>query len=168
MGAAVCFERLIEALGAAEWIDLLGIVINVALTVWIVKVIQNRLTNKRTLKDFYIADIKDIRTEYADFLKKLHAGLVSGQSVLSWFKSMNMRVNDLMQHVSKRYGIDKQLLNPYQNTLRDLITDDSAFELQYTSEAIKFSEQTRSKFYQFEQRNSTLFYEIIGKINDAN
>ena len=151
----------------ADWIAIAGIVVNSVLAVWIVRTIQNRLTNKRVLKDHFITEIKEIRTEYKCFLNNLYASKTVAKTIIPWFKLMNIKVNDIMDLINEKYKIDKAILNPYQNDLREMITENEDFIKQFESEnSIDFSEISKTQFIKFQQDNNRLFNKIIVKIND--
>ena len=63
----------LERVSISDWISIIGIIINSSLSIWLVITIQNRLTNKRVLKDHFITEIKDIRSEYKIFLNNLYS-----------------------------------------------------------------------------------------------
>lgn len=69
--------------------------------------------------------------------------------------------------INEKYNIDKDMLYPYQNTLRELVTEDENFIQQYKNNAdIQFSDDSKNKFIRFQQEQNHLFNEIIIKIND--
>lgn len=162
MGTTCCIT-----LEANDWISIAGIVVNSVLAVWIVRTIQNKLTNKRVLKDHFIMEIKEIRIEYKCFLNNLYSSKTVAKSIIPWFKLMNIKVNDIMDLINEKYNIDKAILNPYQNDLRELITENKDFIMNFESkDAIDFSEVSKTQFIKFQQDNNYLFNKIIVKIND--
>lgn len=169
MGTAKnCLEFICSKLEAGDWIDLTGIVVNATIGIWIVKTIQNRLTNKRTLKDHFINELKDIRNEYKTCLNNLYTDQTIAKKVMPWFKLMNIKVADLMKHISIKYKIPKDFLNPYQNELRELITNNPEFISQFNSTVpIKFSDSSKVMLIKFQQDNTHLFQELIIQINDC-
>ncbi len=163
MGTTLCCITI----EISDWISIAGIIINSVLAVWIVKTIQNRLTNKRVLKDHFITEIKEIRTEYRSFLNDLYTSKKIAKSILSWFKLMNIKVSDIINLINEKYKIDKTILDPYQNQLRELITENEDFISQFkNNEPIEFSEKSKTQIIKFQQDNSHLFNKIIVQIND--
>lgn len=155
-------------LDASNWIDLIAIIVNALLAYWIVKTIQNRLQNKRVLKDHFINEIKEIRNEYKTCLSNLYSDNTIPSRVIPWFKLMNIRVTDIMTHINEKYGVDKDKLKPYQRELQELITNNSDFMAQFRSTtAIKFSENSKTQMIVFQQSNNKLFNDIIVAINDS-
>lgn len=153
----------------SDIIDISGIVVNIGLTIWIVIKIQNNLTNKRVLKDHFITEIKEIRAEYKIFFNNLYSNNITAKSIIPWFKLMNIKVNDIMELMNKKYKINKDTLSPYQNELRELVTNNKDFEKEYQSEfPITFSENSKSEFIKFEQNYNSRFNKLIIEINDKN
>lgn len=167
MGTTCCCLRFFCSFDTSNWIDIIGIVVNAGLAYWVVRTIQNKLTNKRVLKDHFINEIKDIRTEYKNCLTNLYSNNTHPQRIIPWFKLMNIRVNDLMILINQKYKIDLKKLEPYQNELRELVTNNNDFIGQFKKEKITFSEASRSELIKFQQTHNKLFNEIIIDINDC-
>jgi hypothetical protein len=167
MGTTCCQLSIFCSLGVSDWIELTAIIVNMGLTYWIVKTIQNKLTNKRVLKDHFINEIKDIRNEYKSCLNNLYSSNTHPQRVIPWFKLMNIRVNDIMILINEKYKIDIKKLEPYQNELRELVTNNNDFIAQFKNEKIAFSEESRSELIKFQQTYNKLFNELIIGINDS-
>lgn len=158
-----CF---LDRVSISDWINIIGIIINSSLSIWLVITIQNRLTNKRVLKDHFITEIKDIRSEYKIFLNNLYSNNIRVKSVIPWFKLMNIKVIDIMRTINEIYKIDENILNPYQNDLRELVTENEDFiNSFYLGENIIFSDSSKTKIIEFQQKNNNLFNRLIIEIN---
>ena len=167
MGTTCCCLRFLCSIEWADWIALLGIIVNAGLAYWVVRTIQNKLTNKRVLKDHFINEIKEIRNDYKTCLNNLYSNNTHPHRVIPWFKLMNIKIDDLMTLVNTKYKIDKHKLRPYQIDLPDIITNNHDFMAQYNSDKVTFSENSRSQLIKFQQTHNQLFNEIIIAINDA-
>lgn len=119
-------------MGVSDWIALIGVIVNSILAYWIVRTIQNKLTNKRVLKDHFINEIKEIRNDYKTCLNNLYLNTTHPHRVIPWFKLMNIKVTDLMTLINTKYKIDKDKLKPYQIELQELITNNEDFMNQYS------------------------------------
>lgn len=159
--------KLICRLSVSDGIQIVSIFVNVCLTIWIVIVLQNKLTNRRALKDYVIEEIKGFRQEYRTFFNNLCSNKIQAQTVLAWFKLMNIKITDLMDIIDKQYNIDKNTLGPFQNELRDLITENEDFIKCFQMRNIEFSATSQSSIIKFQQDNSHLFNKIIVLINEA-
>jgi len=167
MGTA-CGINELKSFQPSDWIDLIGILVNSLLAIWIVRTIQSKLTNKRVLKDHFINEIKEIRNDYKTCLNNLYTSQSVAKRVIPWFKLMYIKVDDLMKLINQKYAIDKKMLSPYQNELRELITENEDFIKQYeTGKPITFSEDSKSQFIKFQQSYNHLFNDIIIRVNDS-
>lgn len=146
----------------------MGLLVNAFLAFWIVKTIQNRLANKRVLKDHFISEIKEIRNEYRNCLSNLYSCKTHPRIVIPWFKLMNIKVNDVMSVLNSKYSIDKNYLLPYQHDLQEMITNNEDFINQFKNDNnVTFTESSKIQFIKFQQENNQLFNDIIIKINDS-
>lgn len=167
MGTPSCCISAPSWMDTSNVIDLIGIIINAILAYWIVYTLQNRLTNKRVLKDHFIDEVKVIRDDYRNCLSNLYSDKTFAKNIIPWFKLMSIKIDDLMSVINTKYNIDKDKLFAYQNTLREIITENEDFIRQFESgNAIKFSERSKNLFIKFQQEHNHLFNEIIIEIND--
>lgn len=151
----------------SNWIDIIAILVNIGLTIWIVVVIQNKLTNKRALKDYLIEELKGFRLEYRVFFNDLLSSKLKPQTMLAWFKLMNIKIDDFMEIANKQYKIDKNMLNAFQNDLRELITENKDYINCYNKKVVTLSSASQSAIIKFQQENFKKFNEIIIIINQA-
>lgn len=168
MGTSCYIKYFFCSLGVSDWIALIGVIVNSILAYWIVRTIQNKLTNKRVLKDHFINEIKEIRNDYKTCLNNLYLNTTHPHRVIPWFKLMNIKVTDLMTLINTKYKIDKDKLKPYQIELQELITNNEDFMNQYSkADKVVFTENSRSQLIKFQQSHNQLFNAIIIAINDA-
>lgn len=160
-----CIEKSIFEV--ADYINIVSIIVNIILTIWIITRIQNKSNNKRLLKDHYINEIKEIKNDYKILLSNLYNCKVSPKTVIPWFKLMNIKVNDIMDEINCNYSINKNFLNSYQNELRDLLTDNEDFNNQFNDEKLIFSVNSKNSIIKFQQEYNKLFNQIILKINNS-
>lgn len=169
MGTTYFCINSTPVLTTTNWISILGIIVNSGLAIWIVRTIQNKLTNKRTLKDHFINEVKDIRNEYKTCLSNLYSNQTKPKKVIPWFKLMNIKVDDLMLLISTKYKkVERNFLNPYQIEIRELITENDDFISKFESDdTLNFSENSKSQIIIFQQKHNHLFNDVIILINDA-
>lgn len=152
-------------LGTVEWISIIDITTFIAGTVvgWY---IHRRITNGRLQKEHLAKEIKNIQKEYAATLNDLFTDSFRPQTALIWFRLINIQVRNIMKQLKEDYGIDADKLSPYQQDLRELITNSPEFNTQYTAIGmLKISERLRGELLSFQSAHSHLFNEIIRDIN---
>jgi hypothetical protein len=152
----------------ADWIALAGIFINAGIGIWIVLILQNKLANKRVLKDHLISEVKIINLQFQTYFESLINNQVKPKDVIPWFKLMNIKIDDVMNIIATRFKINKKLLNPFQNDLRELITNHQDYiNLYQSNNPIILSQNLYSMLMKFQQDNNSLFNSLIIEINDS-
>ena len=152
----------------SDLINVIGIVINFFLAIWIINKIQSNATNRRTLKDHFINETKDIRQHYSSFLSDLSLSKVNAKEIPSWFKLMNIKCQNLLDFLNSKYKIHKDVLNPYTVELRSIVTGLNEFNSNYKgNKKIKLQEDSKSELIKFQQKHNQIFNDLIMKINDA-
>ncbi len=80
---------------------------------------------------------------------------------------MNIKVQDIMEIISKKYKIDKDSLKSYQIELRELVTEFKEFNSNYKeNKFVKLNDSTLKELIRFQQENNSVFNSIIMKINE--
>lgn len=155
-------------IATADWINIVSVLVNIGIAIWITHILQNKFTNNRTLKDHFINEIKDVRTEYKGFMNRLYSNSTKPKELLPWFKLMNIRVKDLVMLMNSRYEVAEDFLNPYQNELRELITESRDFNRCYRSNQLILTDDLKRDLMRFQQEHQRLFNKLIIMINDSN
>lgn len=152
----------------ADIISILGIIANIWLALRIVSTIQNKQVNQRTLKDHFIDEIKEVRKDYMSYIREMHAGSLIPKDALPWFKTMNIKVTDLMENLEQKYGVSSDFLEPFQIELREILTNSNEYIINYQSNTpFKLRDLTVRKVSNFQRSNSSKFTELIITINDC-
>lgn len=142
-------------------------VVNVVLTIGIVRTIQNKVNNRRVLKDYLIKEVVEIRDDYNSFLKELFDGKVLSHDVAPFFKLMNIRANDIMAILTKKYKVNEKELKPFVYNLPNIITNAPEFNAGFRSNsAVACATNTRLRLINFQQSHNKIFNSIIIEIND--
>lgn len=152
----------------SDWISISAIVVNSGLAVWLVITLQSKLTNNRVLKDHLINEVLEVRSIIQNKIEKIHASKETPRHLISWFKLMNVKQENLMRLINSKYGIDKDLLKPFQVELRVIITEDEGYIASFRdNKKIELTASTKERVIIFLQKNTHLFTNVIVKINDA-
>ncbi|WP_026838313.1 hypothetical protein [Gillisia sp. JM1] len=159
---------ILASLEVSDYINIFSVILNAILAIWIINTIQNRLNNKRVLKDYFINEVKDIRGEYRILLNEIYRSKIKPNKISPWLKLMNIRTNDLMDIILKKHRVSENFLRPYHIDLRNLITEDANFIQSFKlNEEFVLTEKSKKDLIVFQQKNNSLFNKLIIEINDA-
>lgn len=163
----MCSIVFICNLSNGDIISIVSLVVNSCLAIWVVKNLQKNLANRRYLKNHIISEIKDLKSDYRNFLNELHLGKIKPKKIAPWLKLINIKVQDVMEIVSDKYKIDENTLRNYQVELRKVITEFDEFILNYKeNKCFKLKDKSIQELIKFQQNNSSKFNSLIIKIND--
>lgn len=153
----------------SNFIDILGIIVNSLLALWIVQTIQNKLANKRVLKDHFISEVKDIRTEYNEYIKDIYGERLIPRETLRAFKLLNIKKDNLLSDIADIYKVAEPNLNSFHVDLRELITNSPEYSANFRNNSpVSFSGVTKIKLDRIQVNYNGVFNKLIIKINDAN
>lgn len=149
-------------------VDIIGIFVTAGVSIWIVKTIQKRLNNERSIKDYFIGEVSVIQNEYRNLLSSVMSSKESPKMLKVKFNNLNAKVNSLMKLLATKYKIQENLLAEYQTQLPMIIEDDRGYTSVYRKDSrFTLTQKTMNAIYKLDRENSHLFYDIIVTINDA-
>ena len=156
--------------GITEIIDIivnvLGIFVTAGVSIWIVKTVQKKLNNERSLKDYFISEVSNIQTEYRNLISSVLSSKESPKLLQVKFYNLGAKVNSLMGLLEQRYSIPRDLLYEYQITLRMIIEDDEGYTSVYRRDSrFTLCPNSIAAIYNLDNQNIHLFYDMIIKIN---
>lgn len=166
------FQLQIDCSGVSDIlqiaVDLLDIVVTTLVSIWIVKTIQKKLNNERSIKDYFISEVSVIQNEYRTLLSNVMSSREIPKLLKVKFNNLNTKVNSLMKLLSTKYAIPANMLAVYQTQLQMIIEDDMGYAKAYRQNSrFTLTQKTMNAIYKLDNENNHLFYDIIVKINDA-
>lgn len=150
----------------SDIISIISIVVNIYLAKTIAKEVADNSSNKRVLKDLMISEIRDIQNQSDLFKKELLEGKLNSRDIQYWFKINNIRIRDVSKILHEKFDISKDLLEPYKNEMRELVTNSECFISDYNKNSVQFDEEFKKELLEFYKKNNNVFIKILVDIND--
>lgn len=158
--------------------DLIGVIIpllslllslvGVALTYWLVSVVQNGINDRRLLKDHFIREILDIRKEYFALLTDLQSGRVKAKQVALLFQRISVRVEDLVPIVSEEFPAATIDLLEYHVNLLSGVTSIDEYERKFPKNLRIFTTiRSRQALHDIQSESIGAFNSLIRQINNS-
>ena len=137
------------------------------LAFYIIENVQEKAGNKRIQKDHYLEEIKEIKQDYKLFVNNLTSDSLKANEVMIWFKSFNIKSNDLLEELNDLYSIKINILKPIQIDLRELI-DELPDYIENFSKKTNWvlSPDSKNKIFEFQKNKIRIFNEIMLSINN--
>jgi|CXWL01.1.fsa_nt_gi hypothetical protein len=141
----------------------------VGLTYWLVSVVQNGINNRRLLKDHYIREVLEVRSEYFDLLRSLQAGELKSKDVQYRFQQLSIRVDDLMPSIMEEFSSVKDDLSAYHLSILTGVSELDEYQRKYKRNSKVFTTIKSKESLQAIHRCSIgTFNAIIRQISGSN
>lgn len=149
-------------------VNLLGIIVNGILAIWIVNTIQKKQNNERTIKDHFINEVKDFRVDCRQFLNATYNGTKFQREIIPTLKLLGIKSSQLLNTLNYCFNINPQHFNTYLIELNRILTDDPNFvSCKNENAEIKFHPNSLEKIIRFQSDHQPLFNDLILLINEA-
>lgn len=139
----------------------------VIVTLWLAISVQSGFNNRRILKDHFIREVLEIRSDYLDLLRKLQSGEVPAKDVTYYFQQINIRVEALMPLLQAQFALDASIRD-YHLDLLSGATELAEYAGKFKRNLKVFkSRESRESLQASHARSVKIFTELIVQINDA-
>lgn len=153
---------------AGVFISLLGVIATTWVAIWLGRRIQSRLTDHRNLKDYFISELIWIRDQYRTFDNDLLNGNVDSGDVLSRFKLISVRANDLLTSINDKCGIDTAVFKEFHLALLTLISDcESMVKGIRKNNKVVLTKAEKLQFSNIQQKYVHIFNDAVIRINET-
>lgn len=165
-----CYEfsiSLLDKMQISDWIDIVSIIADVLIAVVVTKAITRRLSADRELRNFFITEVRELSQKYKSFIQDVIDEKVIGKNAISYGKKASMEIDEIMRCVSKKYGIDKNLLKNVKKTLKFTLLNFAWHEKSGASEdAIQLNNGEINQLISLHMNNCHSLNDLIMLINE--
>ena len=149
-------------------VSICGIIVNSILAWWIVSSIQKRQNNERVIKDHFIEEIKELRSNCRAFLSSIYKGEKKYHEIIPTLRLLGMKASHILTALSYGFNIDKDYLNSYIVEMNKVITDDENYiKCLNSSQQIELTQLSLDKLMKFHAAHQSKFNDLILTLNEA-
>lgn len=149
----------------ANWISIGNIIVTLGLGTWIAYLIQNNVTKSRYVREYFIEELCEIKSDYAILFRELYNSEISAKTVSSRLKILSCRIQNLDVFIHQSYKLENSLLKDAHANFQQYITGTDEFNNQYSEDAITFSANTKTLL---SREQSALVKAITQRVLDIN
>lgn len=127
----------------SDFLAIIDILVTVLIGFVITHMVSVRDSRTRAIKDYYIQELADIKSEINEFYSNLFKGELSSQEIIGWYSAIRNRIDNFDNAVRKTFKIYEARLTPklffnYKN-----ITNSGDFNANFKQGKIKFKAATK-------------------------
>ncbi|MBR5148277.1 MAG: hypothetical protein IKV15_03680 [Bacteroidaceae bacterium] len=153
---------------SSDWVAIIvDIIIGIGVAYILAYIVPMKLNNNRSLKDFYINELVEIKSDYNDFCKSMALGKSDATTIKTNFKQLSLRL-DAFQHAAKQnIGLDFNILI-HLTKMQLLITSSQEMNEQFRKKTIIFSSKTQNGIWSNLNLFNVNLMSAIAAINNNN
>ena len=127
----------------SDFLAIIDILVTVLIGFVITHMVYVRDSKTRAIKDYYIQELTEIRSEINEFYSNLFKGELSSQEIIGWYSAIRNRIDNFDNAVRKTFKIYEARLTPklffnYKN-----ITNCGDFNVNFKQGKIMFKANTK-------------------------
>lgn len=157
---------VILCLRTSEIIAIIHIIVMILLAFGIGYVLQNSYNTNRAIKDYFIHENQDIKSQYNQFLDDLIAKKLSAMNIQEWFKCMTIRIDIYEEFLTKEFRVKPRLLKPH-NKIKHLITGSDEINNLFKLDSIYLTTSTKTQLHKLQREFSISQTKLVVAINKA-
>lgn len=152
----------------SDLIDCVGIGVDLLVGLFIGGVlayfIPKRLNDSRSLKDFYISEIRDVKVEFNELCKQISIGKMNAVAMKETFKQLSIRLNDIQYSINRNLKLNLNIVT-FIESMQNFITSADEINEQYESEYVILESTTKRELIKKQELFNRNVLSAIAGIN---
>lgn len=165
LGITSFFFLVINLNETSDIINAISIVVNIGIAVFVAFFIQNKITNSRYVKEYYISQLEATRIEYDLLLKSIRDNKLNRNEILKEFKYFSMKITELDYSLKNQLKLDNANLQNKNRAIHVLITNSLEFNTTTTNSKVKLGNSTLNQLLDNHKEISRLITTLVFAIN---
>lgn len=128
-----------------EWVSIfVDLFIAIGVGYILACVIPKKLNDDRTLKDFFIDELRTLKNEHNEFCKEMCLGKLNATTIIESYKQFKIRLTDVEYIINSKYELGFNM----QNILSEnqiFITGTNEINDNYEAENVSFCHEVKTK-----------------------
>lgn len=130
-------------------------------------VVPEKMNDKRSLKDYYIEEMKSVKVEFNDLCKQISLQQIEANVIRKTFKQLSVRLNDIQYSVNINLKIHIDVLRELTST-QTFLTNTEEMNNQFNARTITLTSATERKLIEKQELFNRNMLSAIANINAAN
>lgn len=130
-------------------------------------VVPEKMNDKRSLKDYYIEEMKSVKVEFNDLCKQISLQQIGPNTIRKTFKQLSIRLSDIQYSVNVNLKIHIDVLRELTST-QTFLTNTEEMNNQFNSRTVVLNNSTERKLIEKQELFNRNMLSAIANINAAN
>lgn len=151
----------------SDLLAILDIVVTIVIGFVITHMVSVRDTRTRAIKDYYIQELADIKSEINNFYANIFKGELEAKQIIGWYSAIRNRIDSFDKAVRKTFPIYEGCIAQKLFLNYKYITNSNEFNSNYNHGKIVFRAATKNAIGKSEKQLYMLVESTLYDINNA-
>ena len=151
-----------------DWVGIgMDVLIGGGLSYILASVVPKKMNDKRSLKDYYIEEMKTVKLEYNDLCKQIILQQINANFIRKTFKQLSVRLNDIQCSVNDNLKTHIDVVRELTST-QTFLTNTEEINNQFEADTVILTGKTERKLIEKQELFNRNMLSAIANINAAN
>ena len=154
-----------SSLGSGEIINIIGILTGAIIAIFIAYVIQDSLTNRRSVKDYFVQEITLNKNFYFEFIEEIRNGKKNSLEINQEFKRFSVNIIQLDTFLKSEMEISASNLQQSNRSIHEIVTGSLAFNEQFNNAKVVLDQENIKDLLVGLKTFNHFCFDLIIKVN---
>ena len=153
--------------GTDALLNLTNVLVTIGVTIYLAWLVNKKLANNRSVKDFCICELKLMLVEQTHIFESIRKEKASSQELLAQLKILSVSTRLIQDKSFENFKLKENYLEKIDG-FKHFITGCEDFNSQYNSKTLKFDRLTMNRILEYEAELKGSVYQLCIEIHRAN
>ena len=122
------------------------------------------MNDKRSLKDYYIEEMKAVKLEFNDLCKQISLQQIGADAIIKTFKQLSIRLNDIQYSINANLKIHIEILDEL-TSVQTFLTNTEEMNNQFDNTTLNLTSSTERELFNKQELFNRNMLSAIARIN---
>lgn len=149
----------------ADQINVISIIVNIGIAVSVAYFLQNKMTNNRYIKEFFINQLETTRNEYDLFLKSIRDNKLNRIEINKEFKYFSVKIIALDNSLKSKFKLKHINLQLKNRSIHRLITNSAEYNTTITNAKVKLNNTSLNLLLNNQSEIGVMITDLVFLVN---
>lgn len=153
-------------MNVSDWLTIAEIIVTAGVGILIATTIQNNFAKTRALRDFFIAELSALQSDYRLFVNDIWSAKLSACAIKDTLKNLSGRIDTLDKYMHKKFRLNNSIIKEAHVKFQQELTYAEELDEQYQNDSVQLSHATKIRLMPFHDKLVEAITERVIDINE--
>lgn len=149
----------------SDQINIISIIVNVGIVISAAYFLQDKMSNNRYIKEYFINQLETTRSDYDMFLKNIRNNKLNRKEIVKEFKYFSIKITDLDNSLKCKMNLKNVNLQSKNRSIHMLITNSNEFNSTATNAKVNLGLNTLNQLLTSQSEIGVMITDIVFLVN---